>query len=268
YMPVTYWTSVIGTLALTGVPGFSGYYSKDMIIAAVHASELPAAGLVYYAVLFGVMITAIYSFRLLFLAFHGNYRGDPHHHPHESPKVVTVPLICLAVPSLVIGAITAGSVAVGDYFKDVILVLPQHHAVEHLHAEYHGPFSFAAHALVNPAFYLLLAGTGIAWYLYIAQPALPGRIAVRFKVLYNILLYKYGFDELYQFLFAGGVRKLSVRLWQWGDVTVIDGLIVNGAARLVGKMAGVARLLQRGFLYDYAFAMILGLLLLLGWTLW
>jgi NADH-quinone oxidoreductase subunit L len=267
YMPITYWTSVIGTLALTGFPGFAGYYSKDMIIEAVHASSLPAAHITYYAVLFGVLITSLYSFRLLFLAFHGQYRGDPHHHPHESPAVVTGPLIALAVPSVIIGALTAGSVAVGDYFGNAIVVLPQHQAVAHVAGEYHGAFSFAFHALVNPAFYLMLAGAGIAWYLYIVNPALPGVLAQRFSLVYNILLHKYGFDELYQFVFAGGVRKLSHRLWQWGDVMLVDGWIVNGSARLVGYMAGKARKLQTGYLYHYAFTMILGLLLLLGWAM-
>jgi NADH-quinone oxidoreductase subunit L len=274
YMPVTYWTSVIGTLALVGFPGFAGYYSKDMIIEAVGASNLPAAGITYYAVLFGVLITSLYSFRLLFLAFHGKYRGDPHHHPHESPAVVTGPLIALAVPSVIIGALTAGSVAVGGYFADSIFVLPQHEAVAHLGEAYHGAFAFALHAVVNPAFYLMLAGAGIAWYLYIANPAVPGTLARRFRVIYNILLYKYGFDEAYQFLFAGGTRKLAQRLWQWGDVTLVDGWIVNGSAKLVGFMAGKVRKLQTGYLYHYAFTMILGLLLLLawavmaGWPLW
>jgi NADH-quinone oxidoreductase subunit L len=267
YMPITYWTSVIGTLALTGFPGFAGYYSKDMIIAAVDASGLPAAGITYYAVLFGVLITSLYSFRLLFLAFHGQYRGDPHHHAHESSAVVTFPLIALAVPSVIIGALTAGSVAVGDYFSNAIVVLPQHQAVSHVAGEYHGAFSFALHALVNPAFYLMLAGAGIAWYLYIVNPALPAVLARRFSLIYNILLHKYGFDELYQFLFADGVRKLAHRLWQWGDVKLVDGLIVNGSAQLVGYMAGKARKLQTGYLYHYAFTMILGLLLLLGWAM-
>jgi NADH-quinone oxidoreductase subunit L len=200
YMPITYWTGVVGTLALIGFPGFSGYYSKDMIIAAVHASDLPAAGFAYYAVLFGVLITAVYSFRLLFLTFHGQPRAahDDHghhghdhahdHHPHESPAVVTIPLILLAIPSVVIGALTAGALINGDYFADSIFVLPDHHAMEHLRAEYHGPFSFALHAIFNPVFYLMLAGIIIAWYCYIRRPELPRQLAQRFAPLHKLLL--------------------------------------------------------------------------------
>jgi NADH-quinone oxidoreductase subunit L len=281
YMPITYWTGLLGTLALIGFPGFSGYYSKDMIIAAVHASDLPAAHFAYYAVLFGVLITAVYSFRLLFLTFHGEFRGSHDHdhghhrhdhshdhHPHESPWVVTLPLILLAIPSVVIGALTAGALINGDYFADSIVVLPGHPAMEHLREEYHGPFSFALHAVANPVFYLMLAGIVIAWFCYIRHPGLPAQLAQRFAPLHRLLLNKYGFDDLYQFLFAGGARALGAQLWKKGDVMLVDGL-VNGTAHTVGRLAGVARRLQTGYLYHYAFTMIVGLLILLAWwTLW
>lgn len=266
YMPVTYWTSLIGSLALIGFPGFAGFFSKDAIIEAVHHSHTPGAGFAYAAVLLGVFVTALYSFRLVFLVFHGEERMDHHtkEHLHESPKVVTIPLIALAVPSVLAGAVFVGSMLFGDYFGDAIVVFAGHDVLGELGAHYHGVLGMILHGLLQPPFWLAAAGVGTAWYCYMKRPDIPRRVADSLSLIYRILLDKYGFDRFNDWFFAGGARGAGKALWRGGDVALIDGLIVNGSARAIGWWAGIVRHVQSGYLYHYAFAMILGLLLLLG----
>ncbi len=269
YLPVTYWTSLIGTLALVGTPGFSGFFSKDAIIEAVHASTLPGAGYAYAAVLGGVFVTALYSFRLLFMTFHGKERTDAHtrEHLHESPLVVTVPLILLAIPSVVIGWLTEDSFLFGGFLGDAVKVLPGHDVLAEFGAHFHGPAGFVQHGLVGPAFWLALAGAIMAWFLYLKRPDLPAKLADRFSVFYRLLVNKYHFDDFNEKVLAAGSRSLGQVLWRTGDETVIDGALVNGSARFVNWTAGVVRHFQSGYLYHYAFAMIIGLTMLLGWAL-
>jgi len=269
YLPITYVTFLIGTLALTGFPGFSGFFSKDAIIEAVHASTLPGAGIAYAAVLIGVFVTALYSFRLLFLVFHGESRVDAHtrEHLHESPWVVTGPLIALAIPSVIIGALHAGPMLFHHFFDKAIFVLPQHDVLAHLGREYDGAVSFVLHGLLELPVWLALAGTATAWWCYLKRPDLPDRIKQRFSLLYRVLNNKYGFDDFNDTVFAGGGRRFGRLLWQAGDVIVVDGVMVNGTARVIGWFASVVRHVQTGYLYHYAFAIIVGLLLLLGWPL-
>ena len=266
YMPITYWTMLIGSLALIGFPGFAGFFSKDAIIEAVHLSHTPGAGFAYFAVLIGVFITAFYSFRMFFLVFHGEERMDAHtrEHLHESPWVVTGPLIALAVPSVFAGAIFIGPMLFGDFFEGAIFVSPERDVLGHLGEHFHGWFSFVLHGLTGPAFYLAAAGVGSAWYLYLKRPDIPAVIKERSGVLYTILEHKYGFDDFNEKVIAAGSRGLGRLLWQVGDVKLIDGFIVNGAARSVGWFSGVIRYLQTGFLYHYAFAMFLGLFVLIA----
>jgi NADH-quinone oxidoreductase subunit L len=267
YMPITYWTALIGTIALIAVPGTSGFFSKDALIEAVHESHLTMAPYAYWCVLLGVFVTAFYSFRLVFMTFHGEERfhADEHHKPHESPWVVTVPLILLAIPSLVIGWLTIQPVLFGDYFGNAIFVLPEHDVLGHVKEEFHGPAMFVLHAFTGVPVYLAAAGVLAAWYLYIKRPELPGQIATRVSPLYKLLANKFYFDEIYQAVFAGGSRGLGKALWRVGDVALIDGGMVNGSARVVGWMSGMLRQLQSGYLYHYAFAMIIGLSALLAW---
>ena len=267
YMPITWITSVIGTLALCGFPGTSGFFSKDAIIEAVHYSNLPGAGFAYLAVLGGVFVTSLYSFRLLFMVFHGAERLDSHAKAHlrESPRVVTGPLIMLAIPSVIIGAIAVAPMLFEDYFGPAIHVLPAHDVLGRMGSEYHGLFAFVAHGFIAMPFLLGLAGFGTAWMCYLYRPELPAWIADRFKLGYQILVRKYGFDDFNELVFGGGARGTGRALWQLGDVRIIDGFIINGSARLVGWFAGVVRQAQSGYLYHYAFAMILGLLSLLGY---
>ncbi|MFP4606011.1 MAG: NADH-quinone oxidoreductase subunit L [Thiohalospira sp.] len=262
YMPVTWITMLIGSLALIGFPGFAGFFSKDAIIEAVHYSSIPGAGLAYWALLAGVFITALYTFRMFFLVFHGQERMDHHtrEHLHESPSVVTVPLIALAIPSVVIGGLYVGPMLFGDFFSEAIHVLPAHDTLAELGHHYHGVWSFVVHGLQGPAVWLALLGVAAAWYLYMRRPDLPARIAERLRPVHTVLEYKYGFDEFNQAAFGGGARGLGQLLWKVGDVRLIDGLVVNGVARSVGWMAGRFRHVQSGFLYHYAFAMMLGLL--------
>ncbi|MCK9530363.1 MAG: NADH-quinone oxidoreductase subunit L [Gammaproteobacteria bacterium] len=266
YMPITWITGLVGTLALIGFPGFAGFYSKDVIIEAVRHSEIPGAGFAYIAVLLGVFITALYSFRMYFLVFHGKERMDHHtrEHLHESPWVITVPLVMLAIPSVLAGAMYAGDMAFGDFFAGAIRVLPEHDVLDQLAQGYHGWFAMALHGLMAPPVGLAAAGVFVAWYLYIRRPELPGRIAACFSTIHRVLENKYGFDQFNDWFFAGGSRGLGRVLWRAGDVTLIDGLVVNGTARVVGWTAAVTRWVQSGYLYHYAFAMIVGLLLLFG----
>lgn len=269
YMPITYWTSLLGSLALIGFPGFSGFFSKDLIIEAVHLSSLPGSTLAYWAVLLGVFITAFYSFRMFFLVFHGKTRMDAHtaEHCHESPKVVTWPLIALAVPSVIIGFLTVGGVVFGDFFAGVIQVAPEHDVVGELKSLVHGAGGMLAHAPMTPPFYLALGGVALAWLLYMVVPEVPARISAMFSPIHHVLDKKYGFDEFNQAVFARGGVGVGTALWQVGDVKLIDGAMVNGTAGGIGLLAGIARYFQSGYLYHYAFAMIVGLLVLMTWFL-
>ncbi len=265
YMPITHWMMVIGTLALIGFPGFSGFFSKDAIIEAIHHSQLYGSGYAHLLLVAGVFVTALYSFRLYFMVFHGEGPRDSHakEHLHESPKVVTVPLMALAVPSIFIGYFAIGPMLFGDFFDGVITVAAAHDTLGEI--DFHGAFGFMLHGLTGIPVYLAAAGALTAWYIYMRRPALALEFATRFDWAYWILDRKFGFDDLYQWLFAGGSRLLGKTLWQVGDRLVIDGMAVNGSAYSVGWLASVMRYLQTGYLYHYAFAMIIGLLGLLSW---
>ena len=292
YMPVTWITALLGSLALIGTPLFSGFYSKDEIIMAIHASTLPAAGFAYFAVLAGVYITAFYSFRMYFLVFHGKPRFDQNpeahhdahdahdahdtghhaadaHAPHESPWVVTLPLVLLAIPSVLIGFITIQPMLFGDFFKDAIYVnLELHKAMEVLREEFHGPLQLALHGLSAAPFWLALAGVASAYYLYMVNPALPAAIKTRVQPLYTLLENKYYMDWFNENVLARGARALGTGLWKGGDQAVIDGVLVNGAWKLVAWVAGVTRRMQTGYLYHYALAMILGVFVLMTYFVW
>lgn len=267
YMPITYWTMFIAALASAGVPGFSGFFSKDAIIEAVHFADIPGVGFAYFCVLTTVFITALYTFRLIFMTFHGQPRMDAHtkEHLHESPWVVTVPLVILAIPTIAAGWFI-GPIVFGDYFDNVIHVLPQHNAIEKLGAEFTGIGGMMVHALSTAPFWLSTAGIFTAWYLYSARTDLPGKIKARCGALYTLLDRKYYIDELYSWLFAGGTRALGTVLWKYGDVKLIDGFFVNGAARAVVWTAALVRQCQTGYIYHYAFTMIVGIFVIL--TLW
>jgi NADH-quinone oxidoreductase subunit L len=267
YLPITYWTAVIGSIALCGFPFFSGFFSKDAIIeAAHHAYEAERAGawFAYYAVLLGVFITALYTFRMLFLTFHGKERMDEHTRKHlkEPSWAVTGPLIALAVPSIFIGIFTLEPLVFGNYFDEAIFINAAHQVFEPEH--YHGVFSFIGHGLMQLPFWLALGGLGTAWFLYIKRPDIPAMIATRFALIHKILLDKYGFDRFNDWFFAGGARSVGSGFWRTGEITLIDGFI-NGLAKIVAWFSGVIRNVQTGFLYHYAFSMIIGLVVLLGW---
>jgi len=270
YLPITYWTALIGSLALIGFPGFSGFFSKDAIIEAVHHAELPGAGYAYACVLLGVFVTALYSFRMFFLVFHGKERFDEHTrgHLHEPPAVVTGPLVLLAVPSLVAGWLAMEALLFGGFFGDAIYVTPARDTLAALAAT--GTASATAmlsHALVTPVLWLDLAGVAAAWFLYMHRPDLPGRIAARLGGVNRVLAQKYYFDALNERVLAPLARGLGGVLWRTGDAAVIDGFFVNGSARAVGWLSGVVRQLQTGYLYHYAFAMFVGLAVMLAWLL-
>jgi NADH-quinone oxidoreductase subunit L len=276
YMPITWITSLIGSLALIGTPFLSGFYSKDSIIEAVGLSHLPGSGFAYFAVVAGVFVTAFYSFRMYFLVFHGKERfhahashghgHDDHGHsgtPHESPWVVTFPLIMLAIPSVVIGFIAIQPMLYGDYFQSAIFISENHPAMAELKHEFHGAFGMAVHALTTLPFWLALAGAGTAWFFYMKRPDIPEAIKQRFSLVYTVLERKYGFDEFNDWFFAGGARLLGRSLWRGGDVAVIDGFFVNGTAHLIGWFSTIIRHLQSGYIYHYAFAMIIGVFALM-----
>jgi NADH-quinone oxidoreductase subunit L len=271
YMPWTYGTVLVGAIASAGVPGFAGFFSKDAIIEAVHLSKTPFAGFAWLAVTSCVFVTAFYTFRLVFYAFHGEERFESHEHgggdhrshaPHESPAVITVPLVLLAVPSICAGWLI-GPVLFGGYFGGSIAIAPSHPALREMAAEFHGVVPMMAHAVKTLPFWLSVAGIAAAWYLYILKPELPARLRQKAGILVTLLEEKYGFDRFYDWFFAGGVRRFGNGLWRYGDVTVIDGLMVNGSARLVGWISGAVRLIQSGFIYHYAFSMIIGAFVLL-----
>ena len=291
YMPITWLTSLVGSLALIGTPLFAGFYSKDSIIEAVHASHLPGAGFAAFAVTAGVFVTAFYSFRMYFLVFHGKERfhhkpfpaeddhhdhhddhdGGQHHAatPHESAWVVTAPLVLLALPSVFIGYWTIGPMLHGDFFKDSIVVdAARHPAMRELGDAFHGAFAMALHSLTTLPFWLALAGVVTAWWFYLVQPAIPAAIKARFAWVYQLLDNKYYFDWFYEHVLAAGARMVGMGLWKGGDVALIDGALVNGSARAVGAVAQLTRLLQSGYLYFYALVMLLGLFGLMTWQLW
>jgi len=275
WMPITYITAFIGSLALAGIPPFAGFWSKDAIIAAVHESTIPGSGFAYIAVTAGVFITAFYSFRLLFLTFHGKPRMDEHTRSHlkESPWSVWVPLVLLAIPSMVVGAFYMEDMLFGGFFREAIQVSPERDVLAGLAHQYHGAtgvsllWAFFTHALSAPAFWLALGGIGLAWFLYIERPDMPAVIQSRLQPLHRVLEKKYGFDEFNQAIFANGARRLGGLLWRIGDVRLIDGLMVNGTARVVGWFSALVRHVQSGYVYHYAFVMIIGLFLLLTFYL-
>jgi len=289
YMPITWITSLLGSLALIGTPLFSGFYSKENIIEAVRFSQLPAAGFAHFAVMAGVFVTAFYSFRMYFLVFHGKERydqnpdarhdeqeePDPHHHqadhskPHESPWVVTVPLLLLAIPSVVIGFMYIQPMLFGEFFKDAIFVDgTKHAAMAQLAQAFHGPVAMAVHALQTAPFWLALAGVAMSYYMYIINPALPAAIKRAFQPIYTLLENKYYLDWINENIVAAGTRCLGVALWKGGDQAVIDGAIVNGSWKLVARISAVVRRVQSGFLYHYALFMILGVFALMTYFVW
>ncbi len=290
YMPITWITSLLGSLALIGMPLFSGFYSKDSIIEAVHASTLPAAGFAHFAVLAGVFVTAFYSFRMYFLVFHGKERYDQNpdahhdeHHahddhghghghdakPHESPWVVTVPLVLLAIPSVVIGFLAIQPMLFGDFFKDVIFVdAAKHPAMAELSEMFHGPVAMALHGLQAAPFWLALAGVALSYYMYMVNPALPAAIKRTCMPIYVLFENKYYLDWINEKIIARGARALGTGLWKGGDQAVIDGAVVNGSWKVVGWVAGIVRWVQSGYIYHYALVMILGVFGLMTYFVW
>ncbi|MEK7207909.1 MAG: NADH-quinone oxidoreductase subunit L [Pseudomonadota bacterium] len=269
YMPFTFITAWVGALALAGIPPFAGFFSKDMIIEAVQHSHLSGSGFAYAAVLMGVFVTAFYTFRMLFMTFYGKPRMDDHtlKQVKESPWVVTVPLMLLAIPSLVSGFFMIEPLLFGGYFSESIKVLPVHDVVREIGQHYSGLGPFIAHGLQSPPFLLAVAGIGLAWLMYIRYPFLPDQLRTKANTLYTILSRKYFFDEFNEFVFAGGARFFGHLLWKVGDVKLIDGMAVNGTARVIGWVSSVIRHLQSGYVYHYAFAMILGLFFLITFFL-
>ncbi|MEM7610878.1 MAG: NADH-quinone oxidoreductase subunit L [Pseudomonadota bacterium] len=273
YLPITYWTSLIGSLALIGFPFTSGFFSKDALIEAVgeaaHLQHGFAYTLAYWSVLAGVFVTALYSFRMFFLVFHGEPRMDDHTREHlkESPLVVTVPLILLAIPSAVIGWYTVGPMLFGYFFDGAIFPNPATDPLLVLGDEWHGQLAFVLHAMQGPAFWLSMAGLVTAWFVWLKRPDIATAAATRLSAVYKVLQNKYYADELWIRGFAGSGRSLGQALWRIGDVKIIDGAMVNGTASLVGFSSGVLRKLQGGYLYVYAFAMVLGLTGILAWLL-
>ena len=287
HMPITWFTSLIGSLALIGTPLFAGFYSKDSIIEAVHASQLFGSGFGYVAVVIGVFVTAFYSFRMYFLVFHGEERfhhkpfppvdagaHDPHdehgahHAPHESPWVVWLPLVLLAIPSVIAGAWTIRPMLFGDFFKDSIAVdATRHGAMAEMAAHFHGAWAMAWHGLSALPFWLALGGVVTAWVFYLRLPAIPAAIKARFEPVYTLLENKYYMDWINEHVFAPAARAVGRGLWKGGDEATIDGAI-NGSARLVGGVAALTRVLQSGYLYWYALVMIVGVVGLMTWQLW
>ena len=290
YMPITWITSLVGSLALIGMPLFAGFYSKDSIIEAVHESPLAGAGFAYFSVLAGVFVTAFYSFRLYFLVFHGKERFDEnpdaqhhdaseepdphpiasdHHTPRESPWVVTLPLILLAIPSVVIGFMTIQPMLFGDFFRDAIFVnLERHPAMEELAKVFQGPLEMALHGLTTAPFWLALSGVVLAYYMYMVNQALPAAIKRKAQPIYTLLENKYYLDWFNENVLARGTRALGMGLWKIGDQKVIDGALVNGSWKIVGWVSTVVRRLQSGYIYHYAFGMIIGVFVLMTYFVW
>ena len=289
YMPITWFTSLLGSLALIGTPFFSGFYSKDSIIEAVQASHIAGSSFAQFAVLAGVFVTAFYSFRMYFLVFHGQERfgheaahdthdaHDDHHDehhglapgekPHETPWVVTLPLVLLAIPSVVIGYLTIETMLFGDFFKGVIFVADKHEAMAELTHEFHSATAMAIHALTSVPFVLALSGVVASWYCYMINPKVPAWFYQKFSAVYTLLDNKYYMDKINEVVFAAGARKLGSGFSSIGDKTLIDGWIVNGSARLVGWFSTVTRTFQTGYIYHYAFTMIVAVALYMGYLL-
>jgi NADH-quinone oxidoreductase subunit L len=283
YMPITWITSLIGSLALIGTPFLSGFYSKETIIEAARLSHLPGSGFAYFAVLAGVFVTAFYSFRMYFLVFHGKERfhqghahgnePDPHHDehhghggkPHETPWVVTGPLLALALPSVAIGYMTIEPMLYGGFFGNAIYVADHHPVMSELNQHFHGAVAYALHSVVTLPFWLAVAGVGLSAFFYLKRPDIPAAIQKRFGFIYSMLINKYWFDELYSWVFAKGARALGGGLWRRGDQNVIDGLIVNGSAHLVERVSRLVKVFQSGYIYHYAFAMLIGVFALVTW---
>ncbi len=266
YMPFTWITSLIGSLALIGTPFFAGFYSKDSIIEAVGHSTIAGSGFAYFAVLSGVFITALYSFRMYFLVFHGKERMDEHtrEHLHETDKVVWIPLVLLAIPSVVIGAIFVGDMAFGDFFGDSIFVLPEHDVLGELAKDFHGWFVMVLHGITSMPFWLAFSGVAVAWFLYMKRPDIPEWLQQKLSFVHKVLVNKYFADKFNEIVFAGGSLAIGKFFWKIGDEKLIDGLIINGSAKTVGYISSVIRHIQTGYLYHYAFAMIIGLIVLMG----
>jgi NADH-quinone oxidoreductase subunit L len=292
YMPITWITFLIGSLALIGTPFFSGFYSKTSILESVEASNVFGSGFAYVALVAGVFVTAFYSFRLYFLVFHGKERfGNRHGHegdhadeevsadhlhglapgekPHESPWVVWVPLVLLAIPSVAIGYYAMKPLMIDSFFRDAIYISQQHyHVVKHIHEEFQGAWSMALGDFDDLPFWLAVGGVVVSWLFYMVWPSIPEWLAQRFRVIYTVLDNKYYFDRFNDWFFAGGARGASRLLWKFGDVKLIDGMMVNGTARLVGMFSGVLRRFQTGYVYHYAFWMIIGVSVLLTVRNW
>ena len=307
YMPITWITFLLGSLALIGTPFFAGFYSKDSIIEVVHESHLWGSGFAYFAVLAGVFITAFYSFRLYFLVFHGKERydqnpdahhdthaaahdavhddhathaepivshndhgeHDPHAKPHESPWVVWLPLVLLAIPSVVIGFLTIEPMLYGGFFEDAIFFdLEKHEAMKEMAEGFHGPMAMALHGFTSAPFWLALAGVVLSWYMYMVNPALPAAIKRACSPIYNLLENKYYLDWFNENVVARGTRALGTGLWKGGDQALIDGALVNGSWKLVGNVSARVRRMQTGYIYHYAFAMLLGVFVLLTYFVW
>ena len=291
YMPITWLTMLLGNLALIGTPFFSGFYSKDSIIEAAKLSNLPGSGFAYFAVLASVFVTAFYAFRQYFMVFHGkekwrelpehhdDHHSDGHHHglgkhdnPHESPWVVTLPLVLLAIPSVIIGYIAIEPMLYGDFFKGVIFVNHEAHPTMHLmKEEFHGALAMVSHSLHSPVLYLAIAGVVSAWFLYIKAPSLPAKIAAAFRPVYVLFENKYYLDTIYYNIFAKGSRALGTFFWKAIDTAIIDNGLVNGSAKLVGAVSAQVRKMQTGFIYTYAAFMVTGVLVLIVaffWGLW
>ena len=291
YMPITWLTMLLGNLALIGTPFFSGFYSKDSIIEAAKLSNLPGSGFAYFAVLASVFVTAFYAFRQYFMVFHGkekwrelpehhdDHHSDGHHHglgrhdnPHESPWVVTLPLVLLAIPSVIIGYIAIEPMLYGDFFKGVIFVNHEAHPTMHLmKEEFHGALAMVSHSLHSPVLYLAVAGVVSAWFLYIKAPSLPAKIAAAFRPVYVLFENKYYLDVIYYNVFAKGSRALGTFFWKAIDTAIIDNGLVNGSAKLVGAVSAQVRKMQTGFIYTYAAFMVTGVLVLIVaffWGLW
>jgi len=286
YMPITWITALLGSLALIGTPLFSGFYSKDSIIEAVHFSQLPGAGFAYFAVLAGVFITAFYSFRMYFLVFHGperydqnpdahpghddhDHHGHSHEKPHESPWVVTVPLVLLAIPSVLIGFLTVMPMLFGDFLKDAIFVNDAlHPSMKELAGLIHGPVELAAHSLFTPALWLAVSGVVVAWYMYLVNPSVPAALLKTFKPLHTLLVNKYYLDWFNENVLAKSARGLGIGFWKGGDQGLIEGAVVNASWKLVGLISRLVKLAQTGFLYHYALVMLAGLFLFLTYFVW
>ncbi|MBK7765092.1 MAG: NADH-quinone oxidoreductase subunit L [Sulfuritalea sp.] len=287
YLPITYATMLIGAIANAGLPPFAGFFSKDSIIEAVHLAQVPGAGFAYFCALAAVFVGGLYSFRLIFFTFHGKERfrepahdahghdahHDDHHghhgpvEPHESPKVVTVPLILLSIPAIASGWLI-GTILYGKWFGDAIYIAEVHKGVEKMAEEFHGVLGMMAHGVTTLPFWLAASGAATAWFLYIVRPDLPAVIKQKSGVLATILEEKYGFDRFNDWFFAGGARLIGRGLWKGGDQALIDGVMVNGSAGAVGWISGLVRLIQTGHIYQYAFGMVFGALGLLSLMWW